>query len=167
MAALFSELGLPSLDWCCLDGSRVAPAKFEVAANQSAVRWSVDATAVKPFYQFCAECHQTLESSPPGFLYGDLDQVTAKLAHCAERVYFRLRMWQFRPDDRPKTPMPPAYAIHAFNLGAQQWRDSLELKSLTRYVRDVLESRSETEQLPEELLTRGYNNLQTCLPEVQ
>lgn len=65
------------------------------------------AAAHRPFFRQCARCHDTRESSPPGFLRGDSAQVDANLIRCAPRIRFRLAMWNLPPTERAKVPMPP------------------------------------------------------------
>lgn len=73
---------------------------------------------MRPFYQYCSTCHQTAELVPPNILAGTAEQVSANLAHCAERLYVRVSMGRVAEEQRPKTPMPPSLALHALNNGA-------------------------------------------------
>lgn len=153
---LFSRLGVPEEPSCCLDGAGLPPARLD-AGEPAMQAPPADAMA---FYQYCALCHQTPERSPPNFLYGDAGTVAANLRHCAERIYFRLSMWQLRSDDRPKTPMPPAMALKQFNVEPDHWPASPELAGLKRYVAGLMQER------PERLLNGEYENLRGCLPSL-
>jgi len=167
MQALFGHLGMASVEWCCVDGADLPPASLDMDDGDSQLA-SVDAdqgeTAMKPFYRFCATCHRTRERFPPNFLYGDPNTVSANLAHCAERLYFRLSMWQLHPPQRPKTPMPPVHALQAWKLSSEAWPASAELTTLKHYVGGILKSQTGTEPIPATVIAREYETLRACLP---
>jgi hypothetical protein len=161
LPALFTLLGLPAGEWCCLDDRAMAPARLDTGE-----RMSRQAPAGTPrFYQYCATCHLTPERSPPNFLYGNADQVAANLRHCAERIYFRLSMWRQAPGARPKTPMPPGLALQSLGTAPEHWPDSAELAELTRYTADLLRTKQGSAPGIEQLVAGGYEALRPCLPE--
>jgi hypothetical protein len=86
-----------------------------------------------PFQRFCSPCHRTPAASPPNFLHGDEATVSARLAHCADRIRFRLAMWRLPPAARAKTPMPPEPALPALHADAASWPTSPELAALDAY----------------------------------
>ena len=183
MPALFSRLGMASETWCCLDGTGMHAAEVEpvnvttadsahtampstapLSTPMNGRLWDGRPSAMRPFYQYCATCHQTAEPLPPNFLAGTPGQVSAKLAHCAERLYVRLSMWQLPAGDRPKTPMPPVHALAGFGRTPEAWRVGGELSALKTYVSETLQSQTGKPPRVEELVGRGYENLRTCLP---
>jgi hypothetical protein len=166
MSALFSRLGVKSMPWCCLDQAGMPPPVME-SVQQPLIAASGDPTAaaLKPFYQYCAACHQTAERFPPNFLVGATQRVGANLAQCAERLLVRLSMWQVAPDARAKSPMPPVNAVHGVGYSEEAWRDGEELVALKRYVENVLKKQTGNMPHVNELLGRGYENLRSCLPE--
>lgn len=167
MQALFAQLGMAPIEWCCADSADLPPASLDIDdgdAQLASVNADQGATAIKPFYRFCATCHRTRERFPPNFLYGDPSTVSANLAHCAERLYFRLSMWQLRPQQRPKSPMPPVHALHARKLSSEAWRDSAELTDLKHYVGGILKSQTGKEPIPATIIAREYEALRECLP---
>jgi len=164
---LFDRSGMKPLAWCCVSDSGMPAAVMDGDASPAKARADVDAkpVALQPFFRYCATCHQSNDRTPPNFLQGSANAVAANLAHCAQRLHVRLAMWQLPLEQRPKTPMPPPYALYAFHSSPQVWRDGAELAALRSYVERVLQAESGKAPRPEELMSRGYENLRACLPE--
>ncbi|HVR09378.1 MAG TPA: hypothetical protein VMW75_15120 [Thermoanaerobaculia bacterium] len=120
--------------------------------------------AVRTFLRYCASCHRTADPSPPNFLAGDAGRISANLAHCAERLFFRLSMWQLAAEGRAKTPMPPASALRGLEIDPESWPRHPDLALLTGYAENVL--RRQTGEAPrlDALAARGYEGLRSCLP---
>jgi len=163
LPALFARLGMPAGKGCCLDDSGMAPARLDEGERTPQ---SVPAGTAR-FYQYCALCHQTPERSPPNFLYGDANQVAASLRHCAERIFFRLSMWQQATSGRPKTPMPPMLALHGLGTTPKRWQESVELAELTRFAATMLQTKgSEKSEIGADL-GKNYESLPACLPPLE
>ena len=167
MPPLLGELRAKPLTWCCVSDADMPTPVMDVHTSTagSTAETEVKPLALQPFFRYCATCHQTNERTPPNFLHGSANAVTSNIAHCAERLYVRLSMWQLAPEQRPKTPMPPQYALYGFHSSPQSWRDSAELAALKAYVERALQTEKGKTPRPEELLARGYENLRACLPE--
>ena len=160
LPALFSGLGLTSVDACCLDASILPPPQTSpIGAHGTA------APAHARFNQYCGQCHLGAERTPPNFLAGDTAVVEANLRRCAPRMFVRLSMWQSSPDVRAKSPMPPDVALHRLQVSADAWRDGEALAALLQSTWERL--RAETGRSPEldGLLRGGYENLRSCLPD--
>jgi hypothetical protein len=157
MAALDTAFGLPAQTRCCDDASSLPPAQADV----------VPATSLPPeavvFQQPCGKCHATAESSPPNFLAGNAQRISASLVHCAPRMFVRLAMWELQPEARDKVPMPPPQASRAGHPWIQDTA-AAAIKPLRNAVAGWL--RAETGQAPDlaKMLSRGYENLRPCLP---
>jgi mono/diheme cytochrome c family protein len=166
MPALFQRMGMKPLTWCCVDDAGMPPPAMETPAVMAAARAQTPArpASLQPFFRYCATCHQSNDRSPPNFLQGSASQVSSNLSHCAQRLYVRLSMWRLAPERRPKTPMPPDYALYRLHGPPQAWRDSGELAALQAYVERALHAESGAVPRPEEFLSRGYENLRSCLP---
>lgn len=104
MRELLDTLGRQVPAWCCSDASGMSAA---AADTDPSARTADISDALQPFYRYCAACHDTPEPSPPGFLHGDAQTVARNFGRCAERILFRLDMWQVPEHERAKTPMPP------------------------------------------------------------
>ena len=154
-----TTLGLPPLKACC--GARVAASAVDDAVVAAAV--PAQATA---FIAPCAACHRTAERSPPNFLAGDSDRISASLAQCAPRIFVRLSMWQSPATSRAKVPMPPPRASHSGNVSMQTAPDPA-VSALQATVAEWL--RAESGQKPDlaAMLARGYENLRPCLAASQ
>ena len=102
-------------------------------------------------YRYCASCHRGEGSLPPGFLRGDLQQVTRQVRQCAPRIAYRLDMWRHDIIKPAKSPMPPASFIRGDDDG-DWWRDSRDLRDLRRYVGDLLGEQIDLHDTPYEQL---------------
>lgn len=118
--------------------------------------------AIRSLYQYCGRCHATPEVSPPNFLYGDVPTVRAHLAHCAERIYYRLDAWRQPVASRAKTPMPPVHALPGLGLSAETWPADPALALLRQHAADLIRARGGAPQL-DALEARGYESLASCL----
>ncbi len=154
-ASVRAALGLPPISACC------GPATAVTAANDAVVAAVVPAQATA-FIAPCAGCHRTAENSPPNFLAGDAQRISASLAQCAPRMFVRLSMWQSPAASRAKVPMPPPRASHQGSPSIQATPDA-SMASLRATVAEWL--RAESGQAPDlaAMLARGYENLRPCL----
>lgn len=155
-AALLDALGMPAQqpDW----------ARYPAAAQDR----DADDDAALPviaqvFRQHCAACHRTHERFPPNFLHGDDKRVTAALSACAPRIYARLAMWERGAEAREKTPMPPPLASRD-GAPAEVAIEASALSALRATVAELMRTQSGQVPRVDELLARGYENLQPCLP---
>ncbi len=165
LAALFEALGFAARDWCCTQAGNLPPAETE-AVRATAESHSAPVARLDRFYAYCASCHRTRELTPPNFLDGStLEEVEAKIAHCAPRIYARLSMWRVPAAQRAKTPMPPVLALRPHGLGSDDWQRSSDLTALVQQVEALLEA--ESGQPPElgKHLAGGYESLRPCLAQ--
>ena len=158
-APVRATLGLAPINACC--GTRTAAPAVDDAVVAAVV--PAQATA---FIASCAACHRTAERSPPNFLAGDSDRISASLAQCAPRMFVRLSMWQSPATSRAKVPMPPPRASHGGNVSMQTAPDP-SVSALQATVAEWL--RAESGQAPDlaAMLARGYENLRPCLTASQ
>ena len=170
LEALHAELGLPPIETCCSHADGMPDAVRDVDADDSGKQFAEVLAASTPergFYRYCARCHRSSGRFPPNFLQGAPEQVRENLAHCAERIYLRLQMWELADPERVKTPMPPVHALQQLGLDGDKWRRSEELKDLQKYVHQLLAQQTGREPQVQELAGRGYENLRTCLARIQ
>jgi hypothetical protein len=160
LGALFAELGLEH-DLCCREAAGLPPPILE--SDGAAHLNDFPEPAIQALYRYCANCHATPEASPPNFLYGDVQTVRANLAHCAERIYFRLEVWRLPENQRPKTPMPPIHALPSLGLAADTWPGAQDLTLLRQHAAGLLRSGTGATPRLEDLEARGYENLKGCL----
>jgi len=167
MKALEAEMGLPPLAWCCEDATGMPePAPDTHPPDQAAAPAGIRVASPLPvFVQYCGRCHETAHPFPPNFLHGTPAEVEAKLAHCAERISFRLEMWRMKEGARPKTPMPPENALGGLSVSREAWPDHPDLHTLQDHVGGILRGQTRSSSSPETLQARGYDNLRACLPE--
>jgi len=156
MGALGTALGLPAQAHCC-DASSLPPAQADVVTAAALP------SEAAPFQPPCGACHATAEPVPPNFLAGDARRISASLAHCAPRIFVRLSMWDTKPDARDKVPMPPPQA----SLAGHPWIQDTPA-DVIRPLRNAVAGwlRAETGEAPDlaRMLSRGYENLRSCLP---
>jgi hypothetical protein len=165
LEALEAELGLPPLTWCCENATGMPPPIADLHPRDEA--GSPPSAGPAPRYQtflrYCGRCHDTADRFPPNFLHGRPGEVEAKLAQCAERIYFRLEMWGQEGTKRPKTPMPPENALRRLALSREKWPAHPDLRALRDYAGDILRSQSGLSPSLASLENRGYDNLRECL----
>ncbi|MBA3254255.1 MAG: hypothetical protein M3496_14775 [Pseudomonadota bacterium] len=154
-ASVRATLGLPPINVCCGRGTAVP------VASDAVVAAGIPAQATA-FVAPCAACHRTAESSPPNFLAGDAQRISASLAQCAPRMFVRLAMWQSPAASRAKVPMPPPRASQRGSFSIQATPDA-SIATLQATVAEWL--RAESGQTPDlaTMLARGYENLRPCL----
>jgi len=115
---------------------------------------------VGAFRRRCGQCHDTPEAAPPNFLHGDANVVSANLARCAPRIYYRLSMWEIAETQRGKTPMPPPTALAG--LDTATWIASPERRQLLDHARGLLKAQGVD---PAAITRRSFESLPACLPE--
>lgn len=158
MSTLFANLGMPALKWCCEDTTGLPPAKLELQAEQPIVN-----SIPKGFIENCAHCHFSREHFPPNFLYGDAETVKSNFTQCAERIFYRLSMWQIDPAIRSKTPMPPDLSLLRHNIALDNWKNSSTLTELKNYISKLLKQQTSKEPRINDFLNRDYESLRVCL----
>jgi hypothetical protein len=184
MQALASELAMPPMARCCLEDAGLPPVRLDGFPH--AVKWPDDANPALPLFErYCADCHhgsdlgshpshpsqdshpsQSSQSSqdsfPPNFLHGAARKVEANVKQCAERIFFRLSMWN---SPLPlEAPMPPFHALQRKGLSPAQWVGHDDLATLQQYVGQILESETGKSPKMRDLIERGYDNLRGCMP---
>lgn len=164
MRALFRELDMPELAWCCTDAGALPPARLDHASSAPNFA-AVTSEDVGLFRHYCANCHGTSDPFPPNFLAGEPAEVEANLGHCAERIFYRLSMWQVDAGDRDKIAMPPNHALHRLDIALVDWSRHTHLAALQAYSRRDLESRTGVAPRWEEFIEQDYSGLQSCLPD--
>jgi mono/diheme cytochrome c family protein len=132
---------------------RLPPARVEASASFSG--------AHALFRTQCGLCHDSTANFPPNFLHGDDTAVSARLDHCAERIFYRLSMANIAVAQRGKSPMPPPSILTARGIDAASWARSAALAALLEDAR--LRLRAQGEQ-PDHLLARPFDQLRSCLP---
>jgi hypothetical protein len=123
--------------------------------------------ALKAFHRYCAQCHHEDVAFPPNFLHGSPRQITEQISACAERILFKLEMWDLVPSARLEAPMPPVTALRRLHLSPEQWADHPDLGVLKSYTADLLASQSGKPARLEDLAARGYDNLRACSPPTE
>ena len=151
--AVFQALGIDPGKRCCDDQSSPQPQSDDIATSTSAN----GEMGLNLFYVHCARCHATQEPFPPNFLSGDAAQVTKKLRNCADRIFFRLGMWQLSPSARPKTPMPPEAMLP---MQSEQWFASESVAQMRKYVLPYVNA--ELKKQPDAWLGLSYESLPRC-----
>ena len=164
LPVLYRRLGLASPRWCCVDDAKMSAPQATEAARMATENGSPLSVPELAFYRHCALCHRSSDSAPPNFLTGTQQQVRANLAHCTQRLYVRLAMWDHAAEGRTKTPMPPFTALRGARIGESEWRSGSDLAALRGYVAKILQEEPGKFASPEALLHTNYEHLRTCLP---
>lgn len=163
--ALLARLGLGRHMVCCANDAHLpAPEIDNTRSEPESLRAIEQATPdIKRFYPYCGSCHNTHETSPPNFLYGDVTKVAANIERCAERIHFRLSMWQLAEHERPKTPMPPQLALDRLHADYSTGATSQDLRAMTAYVAGLVRAKSGSAPSAEQLALKNYEATSSCL----
>jgi hypothetical protein len=159
---LFARLGMPPMSWCCEDHESMPPAVAEGPPKGATQTTGAGESPVDKFYHYCATCHAMKDSSPANFLHGEPRHARERLAHCAERIFFRLEMARIKVEQRVKSPMPPLRAIDSAKPDGTREEDLVILRD---YVASIVREKSGEPPSIEALMARGYWRLPSCLPE--
>jgi hypothetical protein len=154
MRALWRTLRVPQREACC-PATSTAPAE---QAETAPAAGTVD-SELAPFFRYCATCHQSNERTPPNFLHPDGAAPTQGVQHCAQRIYYRLAMWQQAPHAREKTPMPPQIALQSMHPRPDAWPRTGEFTAMQRYAARAIKDFD-----ARALLAQPYETLRSCLP---
>ena len=152
--ALFRSLNINAAKICCTNDARLPSARMDEDTQVGVVTGNAD---LNLFYAHCARCHASREPFPPNFMRGTARDVEQSLQRCAERIFFRLSMWQVEPDVRPKTPMPPAAALPTH---ADQWATGGALAAMRAYVEPFVDGA--LKHSSDQWLGRSYESLRPC-----
>ena len=151
--ALLDEMGVASTPWCCDDWSHMP----RLAVTEHLATNTTDRTRAE-FNQYCASCHALPNASPASFLSGTEDEVDRKLVECAEKIYYRLGMWDEDKKERNKTPMPPALRIAQLEHLISSNQVRVDLKHMRDHAATLLERNAA------EIMENGYENTKACGP---
>lgn len=154
---LFESLGLEQLTWCCTHATALPPPVVEPISPLP------DQPRLAAFLKVCAGCHRSSAPFPPNFLAGGAEQVRRKIAHCGERIQYRLAMWDIDPEHRAKTPMPPLHSTSVQKDGGRHWMSGL-LPELRKALREIATSEASPLPTAQETTARPYVELRPCLP---
>ena len=141
-----------------LGGSDVEPGRLPRARTEADVRFTGAHTL---FRAQCGLCHDSTTNFPPNFLHGDDADVSARLDHCAERIFYRLSMAKTAEAQRARSPMPPPAMLAARGIDAATWARSHALAALLADVRQRLRAQGKQ---PDSLLAQPFEQLRVCLP---
>ncbi|MES1165641.1 MAG: hypothetical protein ABUR63_07790 [Verrucomicrobiota bacterium] len=187
MEAVEAALSLPARTWCCLDARAMPPPVLSdpvPVAPESSPRQTGTQTAPKPkakadeasfaavdalLRRHCGACHDTRDRTPPNFLHGPPARRAANAERCAERILFRLSMWDVSADARQRTPMPPPSALarmDATRPGGQPAGSRYpELASLRGQIGALLDRADVRLGQRAAITASPYDNLRPCLAE--
>jgi mono/diheme cytochrome c family protein len=171
MKALSRQLMMPPLRWCC-EETRNMPAAISMTDqalhDRDLAAHEMNLPPVfKAFHRYCAQCHHEDLAFPPNFLHGSPQQVQEQIQHCAERIFFRLEMWDLAPSARQEAPMPPITSLQRLHLSPEEWAGHADLALLKSYTADLVKSQGGKPVRLEDLATKGYDNLRACVPSAE
>ena len=157
MAAVLAALGVGSGADCCGDDMGLPPIALDRSAPAPALE------NPQAFATFCAACHASAARFPPNFLTGKTEAGESGIAHCAERIAFRLAMWDRPAAARTKSPMPPEGWLRGAGWSPAAWRDGAPQAALRDHLAGLLAMRGTSTRQVEQQGRRAYETLQPCL----
>jgi hypothetical protein len=166
MAAVLAAVGIGSSSDCCGNDTRMPPIALDRTAPEPGGAFLAhDSTAQAPqaFASYCAACHATAGPFPPNFLTRKTEAGETGLAHCAERIAFRLAMWDRPAAARTKSPMPPEGWLRGAGWSPAAWRDGAPQAALRDHLASLLALAGTSVPQVEQQGRRAYETLQPCL----
>jgi hypothetical protein len=164
--ALDRQLGFPAIARCCLDDRNMPLPIDDVTASHHLTDPAHKASPSgehKIFHQYCGACHHGTDSFPPNFLHGSPPEVDANLAHCADRIFVRLRMWDVAGPEQLEAPMPPTMHLLHHRISLDRWNTHPDLQALREDAIAAIQRTRGAAFAPDSLLRQNYDTLPACL----
>ncbi|MBS1985300.1 MAG: hypothetical protein JST16_14120 [Bdellovibrionales bacterium] len=156
LGAIYSELGLATPRSSADASGLPAPEVDPLPAPLLHPVTGLDSAFLSTLQSSCAMCHASPQPTPPNFLLEEGRDVAATLRGCAERLYYRLSMWDLPANQRKKTPMPP---LATTGMDEAHWKNSPELKQMKDSLQKILQEKNVNEA---QLLATPFENLPPC-----
>jgi len=125
------------------------------------------AAARQAFARNCAPCHAGeapgLAGEPVNFLDPPSGTPADAVARCAERIHFRLALWDWPTSLRPKPPMPPADWLHGQGLDPEAWAAGEARAALRVYIAGLLALTGSSAARVEQIGSLDAERLRPCL----
>lgn len=128
---------------------------LEVDTDEAVLK-SIKRSSELGTFRRCASCHNNAIGVPPNFLHGELKDVRSQLAQCAERIAYRISMWEKPPGKRGKSPMPPESALE---ISHEEFAASGELRVIREYVERELKKKGTSMA---KVLEKDFSALPAC-----
>jgi hypothetical protein len=127
------------------------------------------AAARQAFARFCATCHAGPGAAPVNFLNPAAGSRADAIAQCAERIAFRLAIWDWpealRPQPPMPPPMPPADWLQGQGIDADKWAAGDARATLGVYIAGLLALTGSSTVRVEQTGSLDYERLRPCLAE--
>ena len=132
------------------------------------------AAARQAFARFCATCHAGPAAAPVNFLNPAAGSRADAIALCAERIAFRLALWDWpealrpkppQPPQPPQPPMPPADWLRGQGFDADKWAAGDARATLRVYIAGLLALTGSSTVRAEQTGALDYERLRPCLAE--
>ncbi len=123
------------------------------------------AAARHAFARFCATCHAGPTAEPVNFLNPASGSPAGAIALCAERIAFRLALWDWPEALRPVPPMPPADWLREEGFEADEWAAGEARAVLRVYIAGLLALTGSSSVRVEQTGSLDAERLRPCLAE--
>ncbi len=123
------------------------------------------AAAREAFGRYCAACHAGPEAEPVNFLNPASGSPAGAIALCAERIAFRLALWDWPEALRPVPPMPPADWLRDEGFEADEWAAGEARAVLRVYIAGLLALTGSSSMRVEQTGSLDAERLRPCLAE--
>ena len=154
------NVAAPAANECCENDDGMPAPQAEEGGTVIDQQLVNIAGSAAPFIKECSTCHQNSNGFPPNFLSGSLEQVRKQLSNCAERIWFRIHLYERPADQRSQAPMPPVAYLNSLQSNEGQWRQGPAYRSLKEAASTIFKEKG---QSPPDLSTADYNALPPCL----
>ena len=127
------------------------------------------AAARQAFGRYCAACHAGpaagSEEAPANFMNPAAGSRMSAIALCAERIAFRLALWDWPEALRPVPPMPPADWLAGDGIDPAAWATGEARAALRVFMAGLLALTGSSSVRVEQTGSLDYERLRPCLAE--
>lgn len=127
------------------------------------------AAARQAFARYCASCHAGpaagSDEAPANFMNPAAGSRMNAIAQCAERIAFRLALWDWPEALRPVPPMPPADWFAVESIDPDAWAAGEARAVLRVYMAGLLALTGSSSARVEQAGSLDYERLRPCLAE--
>lgn len=123
------------------------------------------AVARQAFARYCTACHAGPDAEPANFMNPARGSPADAIAQCAERIAFRLVLWDWPEALRPVPPMPPAEWLAGQGLDPDAWAAGEARAALRVFMAGLLALTGSSSVRVEQTGSLDPERLRPCLAE--
>lgn len=144
---------------CCENDKNMPAAKSEEGVSVADDQLTKIIGPAAAFMKECSVCHRNNGGFPVNFLTGSVLDVQKQLSLCAERIWYRINMYNVPLSARGQSPMPPISRLNAMGITELHWQKGESFKNVRNAATELLKSKGIEPQDPKVM---NYQSLPAC-----